>query len=88
MNDSQNDVDNTVDSDHLRETEASSDHQSDEELGNLHSPHKLNAENLYVFKCDWRNKLFPSLKRMGFPRRVPVCRAKVTIGNKTKKRNL
>ena len=83
LKDSQSDVDSTVDSVHLRETETSPDHKSLEEEEDLYGPHELIAENLYVFKCDWPNKLFPSLKQMGFPHRVPVCRAKVTIGEKT-----
>ena len=82
-NDSQGDVDNNGDSDHLPETGASSDHESVEDKENLYGPHNMNPDNQLVFKCDWRNKLFPSLKRMGFPRRVPVCRAQVTIGSKT-----
>ena len=71
--DSQSDVDNKADSDHLQETDKE----------DLYGQHDMNTDNQLVFKCDWRNKLFPSLKRMGFPRRVPVCRAQVTIGDKT-----
>ena len=38
---------------------------------------------MLVFQCDWRNKLFPGLKKMGFPKRVPVCKVQVSGGNKT-----
>ena len=81
--DSHGDADNKADSDHLQ-TDASPDCKSVEDREDLYGPdHQMNTDSQIVFKCHWRNNLFPSLKRMGFPRRVPVCRAQVTIGDKT-----
>ena len=81
--DSQMDADEKADSDHLQ-TVPFPEQESGEEMEDLYDQnHQMNTDNMLVFQCDWRNKLFPGLKRMGFPRRVPVCRAQVTVGNKT-----